>query len=311
MRQFLFLIPLAFLVGCGSTSTPSVDTGKPKVVATFSVLGDFVTQIAGDKVNLVVLVCADGDAHEFQPTPQDVAAIGAAKLVFENGAKFESAWFDKSFAASGSKAKRVAVSDGLKLMEGDADHKHIDPEPGHVHEVDPHVWHEVGNAIHMVGKVRDGLCDFDPANATLYKANAEAYLAKLKELDGWILKTVETLPKDRRKLVTSHDTFGYFAKRYGFSVVGTVLPSFSTETADPSAAEFGELVKKVKAEKVAAIFCETSHNAKLVNRLAEAAGVKVGSELYTDSLGAKDSAGGTYLGMMRSNVTAIVDALKP
>ena len=313
MLRLLWLIPL-MLVGCSGNGAPApVSTaGRPQVVATFSVLDDFVRVVAGDKVELTTLVGPDGDAHTFNPAPQDVAAIGRAGLVFEVGAKFESDWFDKAFAASGSKATRVAVADGLELEEGECKHKPGEkPDPSHAHELDPHVWHEVTNAIHIVGKVRDGLSAFDPANAATYTANAEAYIARLKELDGWIVTAVRAVPKDRRKLVTSHDTFGYFARRYGFTVVGSVLPSFSTETADPSAADFAELVTKVKAQRVPAIFCEASHNAKLVDRLAAAAGVKVPPPLYTDALGARGSPGETYLGMMRHNVTTIVDALKP
>lgn len=307
----LYVFLLLIVVGCSSAPPAPAGSGKPKVVATFSVLGDFVREVGGDKVELVTLVGPDGDAHTFDPTPQDVVAIKGAAVVFEVGAKFESGWFDKAYTASGSKATRVVTSDGLKLIEGDEEHKHTGTEPGHSHEDDPHVWHDVANAVHMVGKVRDGLSAADPANAAAYKANADAYLAKLKDLDGWVVTTVDTLPKDRRKLVTSHDTFGYFAKRYGFTVAGSVLPSFSTEAADPSAAAFAELVAKVKAEKVPAIFCEASHNAKLVDRLASAAGVKVAPPLYTDALGPQDSPGGTYLKMMRSNVTTIVGALKP
>lgn len=310
MRSLVVLL-LLFAVGCSATSPAPAASAKPKVIASFSVLGDFVREVGGDKVELITLVGPDGDAHTFDPTPQDVLAISGAKVVFEVGAKFESGWLDKAYLASGSKATRVVTSDGLKLIDGDEDHKHTGPEPGHSHEDDPHVWHDVANAIHMVGKVRDGLSAADPANAAVYKANTDAYLAKLMELDAWVVTTVGSLPKDHRKLVTSHDTFGYFAKRYGFTVAGSVLPSFSTEAADPSAAAFAELVAKVKAEKVPAIFCEASHNAKLVDRLASAAGVKVAPPLYTDALGQPDSPGGTYIQMMRSNVATIVGALKP
>jgi ABC-type Zn uptake system ZnuABC Zn-binding protein ZnuA len=305
-------VPLLALFGCGSPPGGSGSSGRPQVVATFSVLDDFVRTVGGDKVDLVTLVGPDGDAHTFNPTPQDIAAVGRAAVVFEVGAGFESDWFDKAYTASGSKAKRVAVSDGLELEEGECRHKPGEKhEPGHAHELDPHVWHEVTNAVHMVGKVRDGLCEIDPANAAVYRANADAYIARLRELDAWIVTAVKAVPADRRKLVTSHDTFGYFARRYGFAVVGRVLPSYSTETADPSAAEFGDLVSKVKGQKVPAVFCEASHNAKLVERLAAAAGVRVAPPLYTDALGAKGSPGETYLGMMRHNVTTIVDALNP
>lgn len=310
MRRLAVLIPLLALIGCSSANT--TQGGKPQVVATFSVLDDFVRQVAGDKVDLITLVGPDGDAHTFNPAPQDVAAVGRAAVVFEVGAKFESDWFDKAYTASGSKAKRVAVSDGLELEEGECHHKPGEKqEPGHAHELDPHVWHEVTNAVHMVGKVRDGLCEIDPANAATYRANADAYVARLRELDAWIVAAVKAVPADRRTLVTNHDTFGYFARRYGFRVAGSVLPSVSTEAADPSAAEFAELVGKVKAQKVPAVFCEASHNSKLVERLAAAAGVQVAPPLYTDALGSKGSPGETYLGMMRHNVTTVVDALKP
>jgi zinc/manganese transport system substrate-binding protein/manganese/iron transport system substrate-binding protein len=297
IRSLLCLAALVTALGCGTKPAPSA-SGKPRVVATFSVLNDFVRIVAGDRVEIVTLVGPDGDAHEFQPTPQDIAAIGKADLVFENGAGFETNWFDKAYAASGAKGKRVKTAEGLTLLEGAG-------------EPDPHVWHDPHNAMHMIDKVRDGLCELDPPNAAAYRANAELYLKQLHELDKWVSQELERLPKERRKLVTSHDTFGYFAKRYGFTIVGSVLPSFSTEAADPSASAFAELVAKVKAESVPAIFCETSHNAKLVNRLAEAAGVKVAPPLYTDSLGAAGSPGGTYLGMMRSNVATISAALQP
>ncbi len=284
------------ITGCNRNPAEK-SSGKPKVIATFSVLEDFVREVAGDKVELVTLVGPDGDAHEFQPTPQDVAAIGDASIVFEIGAGFESHWFDKAFQASGSKAERVVVSRGMMLDM-------------HEGEADPHIWHQVGNAVHMVEKVRDGLIEIDPANASHYRSNAKRYVAKLGVLDDWIVQQVKPLPQERRKLVTSHDTFGYFAKRYGFTVAGSVLPSFSTEAADPSAADFAALVEKIKKEGVPAIFCETSHNAKLVNRLAEAAGVKVAPPLYTDALGPAGNPGATYDGMMRHNVTTIVEALR-
>lgn len=311
MRWFM-LCALLVLVGCQRSGPMPNAIGKPVVVSTFSVLSDLTRNIGGEHIEILTLVGPDGDAHTFQPTPQDVATIGKATAIIEIGVKFETAWFDPAYQASRSQAKRVVVSQGMKLLEGACHHPPGDEaDPDHTHELDPHVWHEVNNALHMVERIRDALCELDPSHAEDYRANATRYMAELRSLDAWIVTKVKELPEERRKLVTSHDTFGYFAKRYGFRVVGSVLPSFSTETADPSAAELAKLVASVQSQKIPAIFCESSHNPKLAERLASAAGVKIAPPLYTDSLGPIDSPGGTYLQMMRYNVTTIVDALQP
>ncbi len=163
----------------------------------------------------------------------------------------------------------------------------------------------------MVGVIRDRLCEIDPGHADKYRANAAAYLAKLDALHAWVGREVATLPPARRVLVTSHDTFGYFADRYGFTVAGTALASFSTEASDPSAAAFARLVESVQAAKVPAIFAENVQNPKLMQRLAAEAGVKLAPPLFTDALGKPGSGGDTYEAMTRHNVTTIVAALKP
>lgn len=303
----LALLGLATAVGgCGKPGDAGrrfTDSGKVRVVATHSVLGDLVKNVAGDRAELVSLVGPDGDAHTFDPSPQDGMIVADATVIFENGIGFET-WLDKLHAASGSKAARVVVTDGLAIRAGHA-------EPGRPSEADPHVWHDVKNAIHMVGVVRDRLCAIDPPNAGLYRANAAAYLAKLEVLHAWVEKEVGAVPADRRKLVTNHDTFGYFADRYGFQIAGTALASVSTEAGDPSAADFAKLIEAVKAAKVPAIFAENVHNPKLMERLATGAGVKLAPPLYTDALGKPGTAGDTYEKMIRHNVTTIVAALKP
>ena len=286
-------------------------SGKLRVVATYSILGDLVKNVTGDTAEVVTLVGPDGDAHTFDPSPQDGMTVADAQLVFENGVGFE-AWLDKLHSSSGSRAPRVVVTKGLELREGPCDHGPKEKqEPGHKHEDDPHVWHDVRNAIHMVGVIRDALCELDPTRAEEYRANAAAYLARLEALHTWVQKEVEPLPPDRRKLVTNHDTFGYFADRYGFKVAGTVLQSVSTEAGDPSAAEFAKLIEAVRAAKVPAIFAENVHNPKLVERLAAECGVKLAPPLYTDALGQPGTTGDTYENMVRHNITTIVAALKP
>lgn len=292
-----------FLDGCSNNER---QPGKLRVVATYSILGDLVKNVAGDAAEVTVLVGPDGDAHTFEPTPKDGVALADADVIFENGVHFEE-WLDKLHKSSKSKAKRVVVTKGLQLREGDHDHDHDEDQH---HEEDPHVWHDVKNAIHMVGVIRDSLVEADPSNADQYKDNAEKFLTKLKTLDDWVVEKVATLPKQNRKLVTSHDTFGYFAERHGFDVVGTVLPSVSTEASDPSPAAFAKLIKSVKAAKVPAIFAENIHNPKLMQRLAEEAGVKLAPPLFTDALGTTGSEGDTYEKMVRYNVTTIVEALK-
>jgi len=293
----------------GGCSKGEKRPGRVRVVATYSVLGDLVKNVAGDIAEVVTLVGPDGDAHTFEPTPKDGVALAEADLIFENGIGFET-WLDKLHSSSASKARRVVVTEGLKLRQSECRHDHK-PGEKHEHEDDPHVWHDVGNAIHMVGAIRDRLAEADPPNADRYRANAAAYLDRLTALDAWVVEKVATLPKGKRQLVTSHDTFGYFAERHGFEVVGSALESVSTEASDPSPATFAKLIESVRAAKVPAIFAENVHNPKLMDRLAKEAGVRLAPPLFTDALGKPGSEGDTYEKMIRYNVATIVDALKP
>ncbi len=327
-RRHLLALPLfslaailiaAILIGCGVNPGGEAgggrftQPGKLKVLATYSILGDLVRNVAGDSAEVLTLVGPDGDAHTFDPAPQDGMTVADCGVIFENGAGFET-WLDDLYSSSGAKAPRVVVSAGLELREGQCTHSKAEREKlghSHAHELDPHLWHDVKNAIHMVGIIRDKLCEIDPPHAEQYRANAAAYLKKLDALHTWVEGEVGKLPADRRKLVTNHDTFGYFAERYGFTVPGAVLSSVSTEAADPSAAEFAQLVEKVKGTKVPAVFAENVHNPKLMERLANEAGVKLAPPLYTDALGRPGTPGDTYEGMIRHNVTTMTDALKP
>jgi ABC-type Zn uptake system ZnuABC Zn-binding protein ZnuA len=310
-RRFALLLIVGAVSVLGSGCGPQTAGRRAgfRVVATHSVLGDLVKNVVGADVDVVTLVGPDGDAHTFEPTPADGVALADADVLFENGAGFET-WLDKLYASSGSKARRVTVTEGLKLREEEDDQDHARGGQPAAHEQDPHVWHDVRNAVHMEQVVRDRLVQVDPDHADKYRANAAASVGRLQALDRWVADTVGALPPARRKLVTSHDTFGYFADRYGFKIVGTALTSFSTEAADPSAAEFARLVESIKAAGVPAIFAENVHNPKLMERLAREAGVALAPPLYTDALGKPGSAGDTYEKMMRHNVTTIVDALK-
>ena len=284
---------------CGAVSRPVVPSKQLKVVATFSVIGDFARNVGGDLIELATLAGPGQDTHTFEPNPGSAQSLAEAALVLENGLSFET-WLDDLYEASGSRAKRVVVTHGIvarTATEGE--------EAG---ETDPHVWHDVANAIQMVKNIRDAFALADPAHAAIYQANADVYLNQLQELDGWVAAQVERVPENRRKLVTTHDTFGYFAQRYGFEVLGSILPT-STEGASPSAQELAALVEMVKAAGVPAVFAENVSSNSLINQVAAEAGVKVVGSLYTDALGPAGSDGDTYLKMVQFNVTRIVAAL--
>ncbi len=292
----------------GPTAAPAA--GKLDVVATFSILGDLVQNVGGDRVALHTLVGAGGDAHTFDPSPADSVALVEADLIVENGLGFEP-WLDDLYSSSGSQATRAVVTGQVVPIKAEEGEEHAEEHEEHAEEgeFDPHIWSDVGNAVLVVEAIRDALAKADPANADVYKANAEQYLAQLKTLDELIVAETNKLPQERRKLVTSHDTFGYFAKRYGYEIVGTALGSVSTEAADPSAGELAGLIEQIKAAGVPAIFAENIENSDLMDRIAAEAGVALGPTLYTDALGQPGSDGDTYLKMMRYNITTIVTAL--
>lgn len=291
------------LAACQPTPTPRVASRPLNVIATHSILGDWVSAVGGEAIHLSVLVPAGGDAHTFAPTAADSVALAEADLLFENGLGFET-WLDDVYAASASQAKRIVVTDAIEPLAAAEEAGHADEQGA----FDPHAWHSVANAIQMVKAIREALMQTDPANAALYQANAEVYLAQLQELDAWIFEQAKSLPADRRKLVTTHDTFGYFAARYGFEIVGTLLPT-TTEGASPSAQAVAELVEAVRAAHIPAVFAENVSANSLLAQVANEAGVKVVATLYTDALGPIGSEGETYLKLMRFNVTTIVKAL--
>jgi zinc/manganese transport system substrate-binding protein len=306
------LLPIALLLLPAPSFAQTPASGDPlQVVASFSILGDLVENVGGDAVEVATLIGPGVDAHTYDPAPADLVVLSEADLVFENGLGFEP-WLDQFFASTQPPGTRVVVTEGISTREvGEAEvGEHLEEDDSHGHgQFDPHVWHDVANAIVMVGNILDALAAADPARADLYEANAEAYIAELKALDASIREQVGTLPEERRRLVTSHDTFGYFAAAYGFDVIGTALGSLSTEAGDPSARDIATLISEIEEAGVPAIFAENIANPDLMESLAAEAGVALAPPLYTDALGPPGSPGETYLGMMQSNVTTIVDAL--
>lgn len=316
----LVVMSPSILAACeGMTNTaPSatgVTGGKLKVVATTLQIRSMTESVAGERAEVRSILTAGTDAHEFEPKSSDVQAIAESALVLKNGIGLDG-WVDKLVENAGGERPIVVVTEGIPLREarGHKVEAESTPESGgdDEHEgegMDPHVWLDVTNAMTMTRNIRDALVQVDAAGASTYNANAEAYMTKLTELDNYIKTQVATIPEGQRKMVTNHDAFGYFIERYGLQFVGSIIPSMSTE-AQPAAGDVAELITKIKAENVKAIFLESSVNPQLATQIANDTGVKVVDNLYADSMGEPGTPVGAYEGVMRHNVDVIVEALR-
>ena len=288
-----------FLAALAALGWAGVVSAAPLKVASFStVLSDVARNVGGDKVQVEELVKGGVDPHEFQPSPGDVEQVAGADVVLLSGKGMEG-YLSKLEESGGDKKKFVNVGDGigtsLKLKD---EGKTIE---------DPHWWHSVANVKKAVTVVRDTLAAADSADQAAFTANAAAYEAKLDDLDRAIKLKVAELARDKRKLVTSHDAFQYFARDYGFKI----YPIEGVSTAEePSTRKVAELLGTIKAEKVKAVFFENTQNPKVIAQITKETGAIVGGELYADGLGAPDSDAATYEAMMHHNVDTIVNALK-
>ena len=278
---------------------PAFAQEKLPVVASFSILGDFVREVGGERVALALLVGPDGDAHVYSPTPADAKTVAGAKLVVVNGLKFEG-WLTRLIKSSGTKATVATATIGITPLKMADDHGH-----GHGGE-DPHAWQSVANARLYVGNVRDALIAADPAGKASYEANAVAYLARLDALDAEIKAAVARIPADRRKAITSHDAFGYFAKAYGIEFIA---PQGVSTEAEASAKDVARIIRQIKAQKVPAVFLENITNPRLAEQIARESGAKIGGRLYSDALSSADGPAGTYIAMMKHNISQIEKAL--
>ncbi|RYF50019.1 MAG: metal ABC transporter substrate-binding protein [Comamonadaceae bacterium] len=319
----------ASLMACAPVSTVSaaaqaVSTDKPlPVVASFSILGDMVREIGGAHVQVDTLVGRNGDAHGYEPTPQDARKLGAAQVLIVNGLGFES-WLPRLQQASGFKGKVVEVSDGIKVRafdgddhdgdhgdDHDHDHDHAhDHDHDHAHDHgpnDPHAWQNLANGAIYARNIAAALAVADPANAQDYKTRADAYITRINALDAQVRGEFSAIDATRRKLVTSHDAFGYFGDAYGV----TFIPVAGVSTrAEPSAADLARIVKQVRGEKVSAVFLENTSSPRLAEQIARETGAKMGGTLYSDALAAEGQPAGTYLGMFEWNARQLLDALR-
>ncbi len=265
------------------------------VASLSTITTDIATNVGGDKVRIIPIITPGVDPHEFQPSPADVKKIVEADLVLITGKHIEG-YLTKLEESAGGAGKFVDTGAAFPSLELEEDGKMVE---------DPHWWHSIDNVIKATGVVEGAFIKADPANKAAYEKNAGAYLAKLKDLKGWAKKEISQLPRDKRKLVTSHDAFQYFARDFGFKIYA--IEGVSTED-EPSSKKISELIDTIKSEGVKAVFFESIENPKVVTEITKETGAKVGGELYADGLGDKEAT--TYPGMVRYNVTTIVDSLK-
>jgi zinc/manganese transport system substrate-binding protein len=293
------LARIALVLLLAALATPSFAQEKLKVVATFSIISDFVKNVGGDRVDVLSLVGPNGDAHVYQPTPGDAKTLAAAKVVVVNGLGFEG-WINRLVKASATKAAVVTATKGVKPRKTEDDHGH-----GHG-DADPHAWQSVANAKIYVANIRDGLAAADPAGKGTYEANATAYLARLDALDAEVKAEIAKIPVDRRKIITTHDAFGYFAGAYGVSFIAP--QGVSTES-EVSARGVAKIITQIRKQKIPAVFLENVTDQRLLERIAQEGGARIGGTLYSDALTDEKGSAPTYLDMMRHNVKQLSAAL--
>jgi len=292
----LILIAVALL----PAGVPARAGTRLNVVASFSILGDFVREVGGDRVAVTTLVGPDSDSHVYRPTPDDVRRVAAAQLVIINGLGLEG-WLPRLVAAAGAHAPIVTATSGIAPRR---------PAPGEdrSHDVDPHAWQAVPNARTYVTNIRDALVTADPGGAAVYQANAQAYLVRLDSLDREVRAGVARIPPPRRRVISTHDAFGYFADTYG---IAFIAPQGVSTDSEPSAGDLAAIVRQVKAEAIPAVFLENMSDPRLMRRIAAETGARIGGTLYSDSLTGENGAAPTYIDMVRHNIKTLTDALAP
>jgi zinc/manganese transport system substrate-binding protein len=275
-----------------------------RVVASFSILGDLVHQVGGDRVVLTTLVGPGGDAHVFEPTPADARKLGEADVLVVNGLGFEG-WIDRLVEASGFAGRKVVAAAAVKPRRTEVEHAGEEQDHG---DIDPHAWQDPANVMRYVEQIRDGLIAADPAGAADYRGRAEASLAELQTLDADLRTTLGTIPPQRRKVVTSHDAFGYFGDAYGIAFLAPV--GVNTE-AEASAADVAALIRQIRAEDIPAVFVETIADPRLLEQIQRETGARLGGTLYSDALSPPEGPASTYLALMRHNAATFAAALTP
>jgi zinc/manganese transport system substrate-binding protein len=288
MRLLLWLGCLIVLGG------PVRAQERLNVVASFSILGDFVRNVGGESVNVAVLVGPDSDAHVYAPTPSDAKKVADAKLVFVNGLGFEG-WLPRLVKSAGGKATVVTVTAGIAPLRFGS-------------EADPHAWQSVANAKIYVANIRDALAAAAPADAEGFKARAAVYLADLDALVREVREGIAKIPEGRRKVISTHNAFGYFAAAYGVEFIAPV--GVSTES-EASARDIAKIITQIRTARIPAVFLENITDPRLMGRISAETGARVGGTLYSDSLTGENGDSPTYIAMVRHNIKAMTSALSP
>jgi zinc/manganese transport system substrate-binding protein len=271
---------------------------KLRVIASFSILADFVSEVGGEKVDVRMLVRANGDVHVYQPSPSDAQALTRAQLIVVNGLGLEG-WMSRLISASAAKAPVVVATLGVTPREGEEDGKR---------GIDPHAWQSIANAKIYVANIRDGLSAVDPADADYFKTRTEKYLARLDRTDTRVRAAIAEIPERNRRIVTTHDAFGYFGAAYGFEFIA---PQGVSTEAEPSARDIARLIAQIRKEKVPAVFLENVSDPRLMKRVSEESGARIGGDLFSDSLSPGDGPAPTYIDMMNHNMDELKKALVP
>ena len=291
---------------------------KVAVTATFSILGDLVQQVGGDQVTVTTLVGPNGDAHVYQPTPQDIRTLAQSKLLVSNGLGFEG-WLERLDSASGFQGVKVVASQGVQPHQMQDEDKHAahdsHQQAAHGHDddhhqhggIDPHAWNNPANVLIYVDNIARGLSQVDPEHARLYADNAARYKAQLQQLDAEYRARFAKLPADRRRAITSHDAFGYLAQAYQLTLIGA--QGISTD-AEPSAAAIAALIRQIRNEKIPALFIENISNPTLIQQIERETDAKVGGELYSDALSPAGGDAASYRAMLEHNLNTLLAALE-
>lgn len=295
MKRLMMLSSMAAIV---LSAFASLAQAKPlEAVASFTVIADMVSNVGGDRVHVTSLIGPNGDPHVYEPTPRDAQALKSADLTFVSGLHLEG-WMDRLIKASGYKGQPVVLSDGIKTRYMQEDGKLI---------TDPHAWNSAANGVIYVRNIIAALKKADPEGASVYEANGQRYIVQLQQLDLYAREQVQLVPESKRKILTSHDAFGYFGDAYGVTFLSPL--GFSTES-EASAADVAKLIRQIKSEHVTAYFFENSGDPRLVKQIADASGAQPGGELYVEALSPPDGPAASYVQMFRYNVDKLTAAMK-
>jgi zinc/manganese transport system substrate-binding protein len=286
----------SLLAGTFISSTSTWAETKVKAVASFSILGDMVSRVGGNLVEVTTIVGPNADTHVYEPKPADAVALSHTEVFFVNGLGFEG-WMDRLVQSTSFKGTTVTASSGVKTRKMEEDGQEI---------TDPHAWQNLSNGLIYVKNIADGLCRVDAKDCPAFRKNAAAYSAKISALDAEVKDRIAAVPETKRKVITTHDAFGYFGAAYGVSFLAP--EGISTES-EVSAADVAKLIAQIEREGVTALFVENMSDPRLIEQIGKETGVKIGGELYADALSEKGQGGSTYLEMFKHNISLLAPAM--